>query len=151
MCGWDLHDNEYHELVEIKKSHGKLTNVVFPNLYLYYKIKYYIMSLQDIVYSKWMQQERKRQRTEISDDGASLVTFSKTGVEDDEIRIHNTFRLWITTQADSGRLIPGYYANFSMHLPLGIRNIQFYPCLYVCHHIWFPLNNLISLRNLCTM
>lgn len=84
-----------------------------------------------------MQQERKRQRTEISDDGASLVTFSKTGVEDDEIRIHNTFRLWITTQADSGRLIPGYYANFSMHLPLGIRNIQFYPCLYVCPYILY--------------
>lgn len=62
-----------------------------------------------------MQQERKRQRTEISDDGASLVTFSKTGVEDDEIRIHNTFRLWITTQADSGRLIPGYYAPATRH------------------------------------
>jgi hypothetical protein len=39
-----------------------------------------------------MQQERKRQRTEISDDGASLVTFSKTGVEDDEIRIQNLER-----------------------------------------------------------
>ncbi|XP_062587861.1 dynein heavy chain domain-containing protein 1-like, partial [Saccostrea cucullata] len=64
--------------------------------------------LKDIVYSKWIEHERLRQHTEIADEGANLVTHSKP--PDDpmlNLRIHNTFRLWITTQADSTRLIPG--------------------------------------------
>ncbi|XP_056008158.1 dynein heavy chain domain-containing protein 1-like [Ostrea edulis] len=64
--------------------------------------------LKDIVYSKWIEHERLRQHTEVADEGASLVTHSKP--PDDpmlHLRIHNTFRLWITTQANSKRLIPG--------------------------------------------
>ncbi|XP_052095798.1 dynein heavy chain domain-containing protein 1-like isoform X11 [Mytilus californianus] len=75
--------------------------------------EFYIL-LKDIVYSKWIKQERKRQKTDISDDGNSLVTFSKTGDEDNELHIHNTFRLWITTQADSGRLIPGVLVQYGI-------------------------------------
>lgn len=64
--------------------------------------------LQDIVYSKWIEHERLRQHTDIADEGASLVTHSKPPKDPTlNLRIHNTFRLWITTQADPTRLIPG--------------------------------------------
>uniref|UniRef100_A0A8W8M9M4 AAA+ ATPase domain-containing protein n=1 Tax=Magallana gigas TaxID=29159 RepID=A0A8W8M9M4_MAGGI len=64
--------------------------------------------LKDIVYSKWIEHERLRQHTDIADEGASLVTHSKPPKDPTlNLRIHNTFRLWITTQADPTRLIPG--------------------------------------------
>ncbi|XP_078321875.1 dynein heavy chain domain-containing protein 1-like isoform X4 [Crassostrea virginica] len=64
--------------------------------------------LKDIVYSKWIEHEKLRQHTDIADEGVSLVTHSKPPKDPTlHLRIHNTFRLWITTQADSRRLIPG--------------------------------------------
>ncbi|KAJ8313861.1 hypothetical protein KUTeg_008422 [Tegillarca granosa] len=64
--------------------------------------------LKEIVYSKWVEQERLRQKTQLPDDGASLVTYTKPSQDNDnDLCINNTFRLWITTQSDKGRLLPG--------------------------------------------
>ncbi|XP_069111192.1 dynein heavy chain domain-containing protein 1-like isoform X2 [Argopecten irradians] len=64
--------------------------------------------LKDIVYSKWVQHERRRQLTEVVDNTANLVVYSKPNINpDNDLVIHDTFRLWITTKVDSGRQIPG--------------------------------------------
>ena len=58
----------------------------------------------------------------MGDDGASLVTHSKSKSLKSEghLSVNGNFRLWITTQSDVGRLIPG---NFQ--LPC----LCFTPCL----------------------
>ena len=52
-----------------------------------------------------------RQDTSIADESGSLVTHSKSkSVKSGGLfSVANNFRLWITTQSDVGRLIPGMY------------------------------------------
>ncbi|KAL3832089.1 hypothetical protein ACJMK2_023767 [Sinanodonta woodiana] len=63
--------------------------------------------LKNIVYTKWAEERRERQDSNVTDDGFGLVTPSKNLIKEQELMINPTFRLWITTQSDIGRLIPG--------------------------------------------
>ncbi|XP_052798483.1 dynein heavy chain domain-containing protein 1-like isoform X5 [Mya arenaria] len=64
--------------------------------------------LKEIVYTKW---QKKRDQHEYSssqhDDQVTLVAPSRASRTTAELKIADTFRLWITTQSDIGRLIPG--------------------------------------------
>lgn len=62
---------------------------------------------QDIVYSKWRGVREMGESSGSQDDGGTLVATSRTSKTASELKIADSFRLWITTQSDIGRLIPG--------------------------------------------
>ena len=61
------------------------------------------------MYSKWMNKDQVRQDTSVADESSSLVTHSKSkSIKSGGLfKVPSSFRLWITTQSDVGRLIPG--------------------------------------------
>ena len=62
---------------------------------------------QDLVYARWVEEELRRESSEVSEEDHSLVTRSRPSTHLQHSRIHPTFRLWITTRADGQRIIPG--------------------------------------------
>ncbi|XP_048242736.1 dynein heavy chain domain-containing protein 1-like [Haliotis rufescens] len=93
--------------------------------------------LKDIIYSKWIAEDRQRENTDISDEGRSLIARSRPSTQIHDQKIHPQFRLWITTLADGPRVIPGVLiqhglrvtceakANFRSCLQKSYRSVAF--------------------------
>lgn len=58
---------------------------------------------QDIVYTKWQKTGEEPELASMMDESMSLVA----QVTSSDMKLADSFRLWITTQPDSGRRIPG--------------------------------------------
>ncbi|GFR96322.1 dynein heavy chain domain-containing protein 1-like [Elysia marginata] len=65
-------------------------------------------TLKDIIYAKWSEEEQSGiERADSSDEGRSLVTRSRPSTNVPGLKVHNNFRLWLTTKADGKRIMPG--------------------------------------------
>ncbi|XP_041366047.1 dynein-1-beta heavy chain, flagellar inner arm I1 complex-like isoform X2 [Gigantopelta aegis] len=93
--------------------------------------------LKNIIHQKPHEEARRRENTNISDDGHSLLGRSNPSLCSQEVKIHNKFRLWITTRADGELSVPGVLiqhglrvtceatSNFKSTLKKSYRSVSF--------------------------
>ncbi|KAK6166840.1 hypothetical protein SNE40_023452 [Patella caerulea] len=82
--------------------------LILQNYHLADQLKEEFLNLlKDIVYSKFVEEQKKNKRWDESEEGRSLVTRSHHSSEKNTLKIHPMFRLWFTSRIDGSRVLPG--------------------------------------------
>nr|KAG5709412.1 hypothetical protein BaRGS_029261 [Batillaria attramentaria] len=84
-----------------------------PTFFFMLKVSLHVL---DLVYARWVEEDLRRETSEVSEEDHSLVTRSRPSTHLQHHRIHPTFRLWITTRADGQRIIPGILIQHGMRV-----------------------------------
>ncbi|KAL8594105.1 hypothetical protein ACOMHN_000817 [Nucella lapillus] len=88
--------------------------------------------MKDLVYARWVEEDLRRENSEVSEEDHSLVTRSRPSTHVQYHRIHPSFRLWITTRADGQRIIPGILIQHGLRVTVE-ATVNFRSTLQKCY------------------